>query len=159
MNKRPFGFEQIMAVVKKGLWWQIPLEILAITAACLIWAGFLHLPILSFDLAPVIGIVLFVCSLFLLCDQVYRVILVKTHRICLRCLRCTGKDRFRGREKPGTYLLFNTLRVRAVGVLAQAEPGDDFYFVFIRPNDRGKYDMIVAAKAVDLSEDLQKIVR
>ena len=159
-HRIPFGTEELMAFLRRGRMWRLLLEGAAMAVSVLMLTGHLHLELLGFDLAPFIGAVLGLAAVFLIVDQLYRVFLVRTGRICLRKLVCRGKASSRGREKPGTYLLFDGARVRASSrMLLNAEPGDRFYFVFFRPDDRGKYDMIVSAKAVELSDDLKKRVR
>ena len=159
-RKVPFGKENLLAVLRKGSMWCWILEAGAMAVSALMLTGNLHLKVLSFDLAPIIGAVVGLAAIFLIADQVYRVQLVKSGRICLRKMICRGKSESRGKEKPGTYLQFDGVRIRAVGrMMLEAEPGDAFYFVFFRPDARGKYDMIVSDKAVELSEELKKRVR
>ena len=161
MSERvPFGQKELLGVLTRGWRWQWPLIALAFAAAVLMLTGSLHIVILSFDLAPVIGAIVGGAALFLAVDQLYRYRLVKTNRVYLRRLVCRGRDRAARGEKPGTYLLFDGVRIRAIGRrMENAEAGDAFYFVFFRPDDRGKYDMIVAENAVTLSEELQKRVK
>ncbi|MBQ8137507.1 MAG: hypothetical protein IJ174_08755 [Clostridia bacterium] len=161
MSERvPFGQKQLMAVLTRGWRWQWPLIIAALAVAVLMLTGSLHLRVLSVDLAPIIGAIVGAAALYLAVDQVYRVRLVKTNRVCLRRLVCRGRDRADRGEKPGIYLKFDGVRIRAVSRrMENAEAGDAFYFVFFRPDARGKYDMIVAENAVILSDELQKRVK